>query len=142
IEEEPLAVQHGTHRAIEEMDAAVGNQVFEGGQNVLRLFSGLFNVAAICRKSPRDRLQKIITALYAGCYALNASVQRLTPYLGFMPNIAAYHPQIVHFTIALLVLGVAFRWVSLTGKVPFASPTAATLLLLGAIAALLAVHSG
>jgi uncharacterized membrane protein len=59
-----------------------------------------------------------------------------------MPNIAAYHPQIVHFTIALLVLGVAFRWVSLTGRVPFASPTAATLLLLGAIAALLAVHSG
>ncbi|PYP11999.1 MAG: hypothetical protein DMD59_01240 [Gemmatimonadetes bacterium] len=59
-----------------------------------------------------------------------------------MPNIGAYHPIIVHFTIALLILGVIFRWVSLTGRAPFSGPAAATLLLLGAVAALLAVHSG
>ena len=35
-----------------------------------------------------------------------------------MPNLAAYHPIIVHFAIALLVVGVIFRWISLTGRVP------------------------
>ncbi len=59
-----------------------------------------------------------------------------------MPNIGAYHPIIVHFAIALLILGVIFRWVSLTGRAPFSGPAAATLLLLGAAAAFLAVHSG
>jgi len=59
-----------------------------------------------------------------------------------MPNIGAYHPIIVHFAIALLVLGVIFRWVSLTGRAPFTGPAAATCLLLGAAAAYLAVHSG
>src|SRR5437762_1818802 len=32
-----------------------------------------------------------------------------------MPNIGAYHPVIVHFVIVLLILGVIFRWISLTG---------------------------
>jgi uncharacterized membrane protein len=59
-----------------------------------------------------------------------------------MPDIGAYHPIIVHFAIALLILGVIFRWVSLTGRAPFTGPAAATCLLLGATAALLAVHSG
>src|SRR5213083_714811 len=59
-----------------------------------------------------------------------------------MPNIGAYHPIIVHFAIALLVLGVISRWASLTGRAPFTGPAAATCLLLGAAAALLAVHSG
>lgn len=59
-----------------------------------------------------------------------------------MPNIGAYHPIIVHFAIALLLVGVAFRWVSLTGRAPFTGPAAATLLILGAAAAYLAVHSG
>src|SRR2546422_8016264 len=59
-----------------------------------------------------------------------------------MPNIGAYHPIIVHFAIALLVLGVIFRWVSLTGRAPFTGPAAATVLILGAAAAVLAVHSG
>jgi len=59
-----------------------------------------------------------------------------------MPNIGAYHPVIVHFAIALLVLGVIFRWVSLTGRAPFTGPAAATVLILGAAAAVLAVHSG
>lgn len=59
-----------------------------------------------------------------------------------MPNIAVYHPIIVHFAIVLLILGVVFRWVSLTGRAPFTGPAAATLLLLGVVAAYLAVHSG
>src|SRR2546422_7746524 len=59
-----------------------------------------------------------------------------------MPNIGSYHPIIVHFAIAFLVLGVIFRWVSLTRRAPFTAPAAATLLILGAAAAFLAVHSG
>src|SRR5579859_1071046 len=59
-----------------------------------------------------------------------------------MPNIAWWHPQIVHFVIALLFVGVALRLVSLTGRLAFTGPAAATLLLIGTIAAVLAVTSG
>jgi uncharacterized membrane protein len=59
-----------------------------------------------------------------------------------MPDIGFYHPQIVHFAVALLAVGVLFRWISLTGKVPFTRPAAATLLLLGTVAAVVAVRSG
>jgi uncharacterized membrane protein len=59
-----------------------------------------------------------------------------------MPNVAAWHPQVVHFAIALLAAGVLFRWISLTGRAPFTGPAAAVLLLAGAVAATLAVHSG
>lgn len=59
-----------------------------------------------------------------------------------MPDLAAYHPIVVHFAIALLIAGALFRWVSLTGRVPFASPAAASLLLAGTVAAVLAVNSG
>jgi len=59
-----------------------------------------------------------------------------------MPNIGAYHPVIVHFVIALLILGVIFRWVSLSGRAAFTGPAAATLLILGAAIAALAAHSG
>lgn len=59
-----------------------------------------------------------------------------------MPNLGSLHPQIVHFVVALLLVGVALRWVAFTGKVPFAGPAATTLLLLGTVAAVLAVSSG
>jgi len=59
-----------------------------------------------------------------------------------MPDIGVFHPQIVHFVVALLVVGVALRVVSLTGKLKWTSPAATTLLLLGTIAAVLAVKSG
>ncbi|HXH62906.1 MAG TPA: DUF2231 domain-containing protein [Gemmatimonadales bacterium] len=59
-----------------------------------------------------------------------------------MPNIASWHPQIVHFVIALLFVGVALRLVSLTGKLAFTGPAAATLILIGTVAAVLAVTSG
>lgn len=59
-----------------------------------------------------------------------------------MPNLAPLHPQIVHFAIVLCLVGVAFRWLSLTGKVPFSDPAATTLLVLAAVAAVFAVSSG
>jgi uncharacterized membrane protein len=59
-----------------------------------------------------------------------------------MPDIASFHPQIVHFAIALLLAGVVMRWISLTGKVAFAGPAATTALLCGAVAAVLAATSG
>lgn len=59
-----------------------------------------------------------------------------------MPTIATLHPQIVHFAIALLVAGVLFRWISLTGRWPFTRPAAAVLLLAGTLAAVFAVQSG
>jgi uncharacterized membrane protein len=59
-----------------------------------------------------------------------------------MPNLAAFHPQIVHFVIGLLLVGVAMRIVSLTGRLKFASPMATTLLLIGTVAAWAAVKSG
>lgn len=59
-----------------------------------------------------------------------------------MIDIGPFHPQIVHFVIALLIVGVGLRWVSLTGKLPFTNAAATTLLLLGTLAAILAVISG
>lgn len=62
--------------------------------------------------------------------------------LGPMINLAPLHPQIVHFAIVLCLVGVAFRWLSLTGKVPFSDPAATTLLVLAAVSAVFAVSSG
>jgi len=59
-----------------------------------------------------------------------------------LPNLAQYHPQIVHFVVGLLIVGVALRIVSLTGRVQFANYAAFTLLLIGTGAAALAVKSG
>lgn len=59
-----------------------------------------------------------------------------------MPNLAANHPQVIHFAIALLLVGVALRIISLTGKLKWTSPAAATLLILGTLAAIVAVKSG
>jgi uncharacterized membrane protein len=59
-----------------------------------------------------------------------------------MPNIAYFHPQIVHFVVALLFLGVLLRLVSLANKWAFTGPAAATLILLGTAAAVLAAKSG
>ena len=59
-----------------------------------------------------------------------------------MPEIGIYHPAIVHFAVALLVVGVMFRWVSLSGRAAFTAPAASVLLLLGTLAAAAAVQSG
>jgi len=57
---------------------------------------------------------------------------------------AVLHPQIVHFAIALLFVGVGFRVLSLLtrDRIQFISPAATTLLTLGTLAAVLAVMSG
>ena len=59
-----------------------------------------------------------------------------------MPNIASFHPQIVHFVVALLFVGVGLRLVSLTGRLKFTGPAATTLIVIGTVAAILAVRSG
>ena len=59
-----------------------------------------------------------------------------------MPNLAPFHPQIVHFVVGLLFVGVAFRLVSLTPWFKFTNYGATTLLLIGAVATWLAVKSG
>ena len=59
-----------------------------------------------------------------------------------MPNIGWLHPQLVHFAIALLVIGVVARLISLTGRWTWTSPMATALIVLGTIGAVLAVKSG
>ena len=59
-----------------------------------------------------------------------------------MPSLAEFHPPIVHFAVALLIVGVGARILSLTGRMRFTDPAATTLLLLGTCAAYLAVQSG
>jgi len=62
-----------------------------------------------------------------------------------MPDLGTfgpYHPHTVHFVIALSILGVVLRWISLTGRVPFAGPAAATLILLAAAASVVAAKAG
>lgn len=59
-----------------------------------------------------------------------------------MPDLAAVHPQIVHFVVALIVVGVAFRLVSLLANVPWLLMAATTLVALGTGASVLAVRSG
>ena len=59
-----------------------------------------------------------------------------------LPNLAFWHPQVVHFVIALLIVGVLLRLISLTRRLPWTGPAAATLLLLGTAAAVVAVKSG
>lgn len=59
-----------------------------------------------------------------------------------MPNIAYWHPQVVHFVVALLFVGVALRLISLAGRWSFTGPAAATLIFLGTAAAVVAVKSG
>ena len=59
-----------------------------------------------------------------------------------MIDIAQFHPQLVHFVVALGVVGVLFRLVSLTGKVAWTSPAATTLLLIAAATSIAAVKSG
>jgi uncharacterized membrane protein len=59
-----------------------------------------------------------------------------------MPNLAAIHPQVVHFVVALIVVGVLFRVLSVVLKRAWLSPAALTLVALGTLASLVAVRSG
>lgn len=59
-----------------------------------------------------------------------------------MENFGAYHPHIVHFVVALGLVGVALRLVSLTGKLRWTRPSGTLLLVLAAISSYAAVKSG
>jgi uncharacterized membrane protein len=54
----------------------------------------------------------------------------------------ALHPQVIHFAVALTIVGVAFRLISLARKPAWVSPAAAALLLLGVAAVWAAVWTG
>ncbi len=56
--------------------------------------------------------------------------------------VAALHPLVVHFTIALALVGVLFRLVSLLGRPAWVSPAATTLILLAALSSVVSVRSG
>lgn len=57
-------------------------------------------------------------------------------------NLGMWHPQIVHFVVALLFVGVIFRIIALTGRFTFTNKAATTLILIGTVAAWFAVASG
>lgn len=62
-----------------------------------------------------------------------------------MPDLGSVHPQVVHFVIAFLIVGVIVRIVSLFPagrRVAFTGPMAATLILLGTAASVVAVRTG
>ncbi|HKP27961.1 MAG TPA: DUF2231 domain-containing protein [Gemmatimonadales bacterium] len=59
-----------------------------------------------------------------------------------MPNIAVFHPQIVHFVIALFFVGLALRIASWFIWPTWTKPAGALLLILSAFASVAAVRSG
>jgi uncharacterized membrane protein len=61
-----------------------------------------------------------------------------------MPNLAQFHPQVVHFAIALLILGSGLRLLScfVMKRWPWISHSATLLLVLGAVSAAVSVQSG
>ncbi|HUQ87530.1 MAG TPA: DUF2231 domain-containing protein [Vicinamibacterales bacterium] len=59
-----------------------------------------------------------------------------------IPSLAALHPQVVHFTIVLVIVGAVFRVISLFGRPKWISPAATTLLVLAAVAGYVSSQSG
>jgi uncharacterized membrane protein len=59
-----------------------------------------------------------------------------------MPNLGAFHPQVVHFVVSLLLIGVGLRWLSVVWRQPFVILAATLCLVFGTIAAVVAVRSG
>jgi uncharacterized membrane protein len=59
-----------------------------------------------------------------------------------MPSLAALHPQVVHFVVALVMVGVAFRLASLVTRTGWLAPAATALIALGTVASMVAVRSG
>lgn len=59
-----------------------------------------------------------------------------------MPNIGALHPQVVHFVVASLFLGLPIYWLGFLRRPRFLRPMASVLLLVGTVASFIAVKSG
>ena len=59
-----------------------------------------------------------------------------------MPNIGEFHPQLVHFVIALGVVGILLRIASLAGRGAWLNPAAAALIILSAGFSIAAATSG
>jgi uncharacterized membrane protein len=59
-----------------------------------------------------------------------------------MINWAPLHPQVVHFVVALGLVGTGLRLISLTGRARWTRPAGAVLLMLAAISSVVAVKSG
>lgn len=59
-----------------------------------------------------------------------------------MPNLGVFHPQVVHFVIALLLVGVLFRVLALFKPSSWLNPAATALIVLGAVASYVAVKTG
>jgi len=59
-----------------------------------------------------------------------------------MPNIGYMHPYVVHIVVGFVIAGCVLRIVSLTGKWSWMNQAAATALILGAVASVVAVRSG
>ena len=59
-----------------------------------------------------------------------------------MPDIGSFHPQLVHFVVVLGLVGVVFRLISLTGRLPWTRPAATTLLVGAALVSVAAAQSG
>jgi uncharacterized membrane protein len=57
-------------------------------------------------------------------------------------TLAALHPQVVHFTIVLTIIGALFRVASLLGRPAWLNPAAATLLLMAAVSGYVSTQSG
>ncbi len=57
-------------------------------------------------------------------------------------TLAALHPQIVHFTIVLTIVGALFRVVSLLGRPAWVSPAATALILMAAVSSIVSTRSG
>ena len=58
------------------------------------------------------------------------------------PSFAAFHPQVVHFVVGILIIGVVFRVVALSSRLNWTGPSATTLLVIGGVAAWVAAKSG
>jgi uncharacterized membrane protein len=59
-----------------------------------------------------------------------------------VPDIGVFHPQIVHFVVALCVVGVLCRLIAFRGKPMFLNGVATLLIVLGALASVAAARSG
>jgi uncharacterized membrane protein len=66
----------------------------------------------------------------------------LDPRSEMPPSLAAFHPQVVHFVVGILIVGVLFRVVAVTGRLKWTGPAATTLLVIGGCAAWVAAKSG